>query len=126
MLATGESWRQYPPALADLWLQKLAEKLNPVGSLLKYDTFKSRFFSDPVGFVHDCIRWPAGQSPAEYQIDVLESFMDARRFSLRGPRGLGKTALSAWIIHWFALTRDGRDWKIPTTASSWTQLTKFL
>jgi len=64
--------------------------------------------------------------PAEYQIDVLESFMDARRFSLRGPRGLGKTALSAWIIHWFALTRDGRDWKIPTTASSWTQLTKFL
>jgi hypothetical protein len=27
---------------------------------------------------------------------------------------------------WFALTRDGQDWKIPTTASAWRQLTKFL
>jgi len=41
---------------------------------------------------------------------------------------LGKTALAAWVILWFALTRDDEqgDWKIPTTASAWRQLTKFL
>ena len=39
---------------------------------------------------------------------------------------MGKTALAAWIVLWFALTRDGEDWKIPTTASAWRQLTKFL
>jgi intein/homing endonuclease len=36
------------------------------------------------------------------------------------------TAFDAWVIHWFALTRDGEDWKLPTTASAWRQLTKFL
>lgn len=46
--------------------------------------------------------------------------------AVRGPHGLGKTAIAAWAILWFALTRDGRDWKIPTTASVWRQLQKFL
>lgn len=46
--------------------------------------------------------------------------------SIRGPHGLGKTALAAITILWFALTRDGEDWKIPTTASAWRQLEKFL
>jgi len=32
----------------------------------------------------------------------------------------------AMIVHWFALTRDGDDWKIPTTASAWRQLNKYL
>ena len=27
MLATGESWRQSPPVLADLWLRTLAERI---------------------------------------------------------------------------------------------------
>ena len=42
----------------------------------------------------------------------------------------GKTTIAAWLILWFAPTRDGNpkyeDWKIPTTASAWRQLTKFL
>ena len=40
----------------------------------------------------------------------------------------GKTCEKAWLILWFALTRDaaGEDWKCPTTASSWRQLTKYL
>lgn len=45
---------------------------------------------------------------------------------MRGPHGLGKTALASWVVLWFALTRDGKDWKLPTTASAWRQLTKFL
>lgn len=49
------------------------------------------------------------------------------RVSIRGPHGLGKTALCALIVHWFALTRDGRtDWKLPTLASSWRQVERFL
>ena len=48
------------------------------------------------------------------------------RVAICGPHGLGKTTLSAWLIHWFALTRDGYDWKILTTASSWRQLVVYL
>jgi len=52
---------------------------------------------------------------------------EKKRVSARGPHGLGKTAMAAWTILWFSLTRDGDDdWKIPTTASAWRQLTKYL
>lgn len=46
----------------------------------------------------------------------------------RGPRGLGKTAVLALAILWFALTREaaGEAWKVPTTAGSWAQLSLFL
>lgn len=38
------------------------------------------------------------------------------------------STLMSWAILWFALTRDGMDgdWKIPTTASVWRQLIKYL
>lgn len=36
------------------------------------------------------------------------------------------TALASIIILWYALTRDGKDWKIATTASVYQQLTHFL
>lgn len=36
------------------------------------------------------------------------------------------SALAAIIILWYALTRDGKDWKIATTASVYHQLTHFL
>ena len=51
-----------------------------------------------------------------------------RRVALRGPHGLGKSYSAAVLLHWFALTRDamGEDWKVPTLASAWRQLTKFL
>lgn len=45
---------------------------------------------------------------------------------MRGPHGLGKTALAAWAVLWFALTREGEDWKIITTASAWRQLDVYL
>lgn len=81
---------------------------------------------DPAGFVLDCFEWRPGEEPTEYQLDILRNLASNRRASVRGPHGLGKTALAAWAILWFALTRDGEDWKIPTTASAWRQLTKFL
>ena len=36
------------------------------------------------------------------------------------------TAVASFLIHWFSLTRDGLDWKCPTTASAWRQLSKYL
>lgn len=49
-----------------------------------------------------------------------------RRLAIRGPHGLGKTALSSWAVLIFALTRDGEDWKVITTASAWRQLEVYL
>lgn len=97
------------------------EKLDP-----RYATFQERYRSDPVGFVRDCFYWKEGHAPTFYQNDILGGFVIHSRQAVRGPHGLGKTALAAWLTHWFALTRDGLDWKVITTASVWRQLTKYL
>jgi hypothetical protein len=91
-----------------------------------YRAFQDRYRDDPVGFVTDCILWRNGEGPAPYQNEILEAIPKHRRVSARGPHGLGKSTLAAWAIHWFALTRDGTDWKIPATASVWRQLSAFL
>ena len=99
------------------------------GEVSTYDAFKKRYFNDPVSFARDCIMWDdkdSGLSP--YQNEALDTFAKTKRYCLRGPHGLGKTAVASIAILWFSLTRDGgaRDWKIPTTASAWRQLDKFL
>lgn len=91
-----------------------------------YSTFKTKYRNDPAGFVEDCIIFPSGQGPTGYQLEILRDLAQHQRESARGPHGLGKSALAAWAVLWFALTRDGEDWKIPTTASAWRQLTKYL
>lgn len=82
--------------------------------------------ADPVAFAMDCFRWDAGDGLADYQQETLTVLADNGRVATRGPRGAGKTAPAAIAVHWFALTRDGDDWKIPTTASVWRQLNRFL
>lgn len=79
----------------------------------------------PVEFVNTFFRFPKDEKVAPYQSEALEKLAERRRASLRGPHGLGKTALAAWTILWFACTRP-EDTKIPTTASAWRQLEKFL
>ena len=87
---------------------------------------QSLYRDDPVGFVRDCFRWKPGEGATPYQNDIMQRLVDHKRVSVRGPHGLGKTALVAWMVHWFALMNDGvTDWKIPITASAWRQLTKF-
>lgn len=85
------------------------------------------YWNDPAGFVTDCIRW-GKDKPTAYQLTNLQALATHKRVAIRGPHGLGKTAESAWAVLWFALTRDlaGADWKIPTTASAWRQLTHYL
>jgi hypothetical protein len=91
-----------------------------------YREFQKRYRDDAAGFVTDCIHFPKGKGPTDYQLELLHDLVVYKRISFRGPHGIGKTAFDAWVIHWFALTRDGEDWKLPTTASHWRQLTKFL
>ncbi len=90
------------------------------------EAFKATYRDDPVAFVHDCIKWRPGDRPTEYQDYILSLLVEKKRVCVRAPHGVGKSCLNAWAILWFSLTRDGEDWKAPTTASAWRQLTKFL
>jgi hypothetical protein len=78
-----------------------------------------------VAFVQDLLSWPAGDAPRSYQLDILRH-LPRGRVCIRAPHGVGKTTLAAWAILWFALTRDGSDWKVIVTASVWRQLKDFL
>lgn len=99
-----------------------ADLIDPpmVGAALYHD--------DPVGFIKECFIWEADREPTEYQLELAGLIVKEHRVSVCGPHGLGKTALASWLILWFALTRDAlnEDWKVPTTASVWRQLEKFL
>lgn len=105
--------------LSSLWL-------DDVGDEREYERFRKKYFKAPGAFAYDCIDWEAGQRPTPYQVEVLDALVTEKRVSVRGCHGLGKTALSSLALLWFCLTRDGDDWKAPTTASAWRQLTKFL
>lgn len=95
-------------------------------TLIGVSSILDPYFLDPAAFIQDCFKWKKGEEPAEYQLAAAAGMVDRGRLSLRGPHGLGKTALASWLILWFALTRDGRDWKVVTTASVWRQLTRYL
>lgn len=88
--------------------------------------------TDPVAFAHDCVTWRPGEGLAEYQDEALAELPVRRRVAVRGPHGLGKTTVAALAVLWYGLTRDAwaaegsEDWKAPTTASAWRQLTKYL
>jgi hypothetical protein len=87
----------------------------------------ARYYDDPVGFAADCIDW-RDQGLTGYQQEIIGSLPGRKRVSVRGPHSLGKSAIAATTILWFALTRDaaGVDWKIPCTAGSWHQLVQYL
>lgn len=86
--------------------------------------FVERYYNDPQRFSRECF----ADSLAFYQDEICDALVQRHRVAVRGPHGLGKTAVAARVILWFALTREanGDDWKAPTTASVWRQLDKFL
>jgi len=119
--------RQALRFLEGLQARKLAqERADGFIRNLPSPEFQERYRTDPAGFVENCIEFPTGSHPAVYQLDSLQRLAHNHRLAVRGPHGLGKTAMAAWAVWWFALTNDGNDWKIPCTASVWRQLTKFL
>ncbi|MEP7284342.1 MAG: hypothetical protein ABI947_01080 [Chloroflexota bacterium] len=73
-----------------------------------------------VRFVRDVLH----ADPTPYQIAILQALVEYRRVAVRGPHGLGKTALSAWVVLW-SLAAFDTDVKVPVTAGAWRQLEKF-
>lgn len=90
--------------------------------------WRERYWSDPVAFVHDYVEFPEGEQLVEYQEEALSQLHQSSlsRVAQYGPHGLGKTTSGALAIIHFSLTRDGDDWKAPTTASVWRQLEQYL
>ena len=87
-----------------------------------------RWMYDPAAFARDVIDWPGATGLTPYQDRIMTALAERFRVAVRGPHGMGKTATSALVVWWFALTRDaaGRDWKIITTASAWRHLQLYL
>lgn len=94
--------------------------------LVSGDSFKYIYRNDPAAFVADCMLFEEGETFRKYQQDALAALPQYRRVAGRGLRGLGKSAMCAWLVHWFVLTRDEEDFKIPTYTSNWTQLKRYL
>jgi hypothetical protein len=112
------------PELATIYAEAKREAA-PAASR-EFRAFQERYRHDPAGFAADVVDWGAAGGASPYQVDVLRALCDQRRVAVRAPHGAGKSAIAAIVILWFALTRDGKDWKIATTASVWRQLTEYL
>lgn len=86
------------------------------------------WYADPVGFAENCFRWPRGESLTDYQKETMAAVVTQKRVAVRGPHGLGKTAMEAILLWWFALTREDKkvDWKVASTAGAWRQLERYL
>lgn len=96
--------------------------------LANSSTDAASYLTDPVGWIERFVEFPAGESLAPYQAEALTTLAEEHRLALRGCHGLGKSSLASLAILHFALTREaaGIDWKLPTTASAWRQITHFL
>jgi hypothetical protein len=103
------------PAADKAFYNLIAEGLDPT---------PDPYYDHPVRWAEERL----GVSPAFYQAEAMNWLPEAHRVCIRGPHGLGKTAMAAWLILWFADTRDkaGKEWKVVTTASVWRQLIKYL
>lgn len=86
------------------------------------------YTNDRVAFAHDCFRWRTGQGPTPYQDEILGALDLHDRVCVRGPHGIGKSMTDAVAILHFALSAElaQQDWKLPSTASSWHQLSFYL
>lgn len=99
----------------------LAAELRSLGTA---NGIASTYWSDFSAFAVECL----GASPAGYQAEILANLTNRRRVCVRGPHGLGKSAVASWAVLAFAATREAarRDWKVVTTAGAWRQLEKYL
>lgn len=115
----GPDWRTWPLEYKLRALEYFRAQEKPG------ETFRRQYRNDPVAFAHDCIDW-GERKLRPYQEEVLAQLRIARRVAVRGPHGLGKTCIASIALLHFALTHDTADWKVPTTASAWRQLTEFF
>lgn len=94
-----------------------------------------KFKNDPFGYVNYVFPWGEkgtileNECVDDWQVDVLniikekciEDIEEALQIAVASGHGPGKTALVAWIIHWFISTRE--EPQIVVTANTKTQLT---
>ncbi len=90
------------------------------------------FFYDPLGFVYFAYPWDQGilkgeDGPDKWQAEVLaeigeksRTLTEALQIAIKSGNETGKTALIAWIVHWFISTRPFPQ--IVVTANTKTQL----
>lgn len=96
-----------------------------VSTSSKYQRFKRMYENDRIAFVHDILP-DFANTMAPYQEEILGHYDSGKnRVSVRGPHGLGKTFIAATLTHHTVLTAED-DCKVPTTASAWRQLEKYL
>lgn len=116
----GPDWKQWPPE-AQVQLLEYLRAMQSSG-----EQFKRTYRNNYVAFAHDCIKWSEGEGLTSYQEEILSELPVRRRVAVHGPHGLGKTCIAGIATVCFALTWDGSDWKLPTTASAWRQLSEFF
>jgi hypothetical protein len=92
--------------------------------LERFQAFQEKYRYDPRSFVEDCVEFPNDGELAPYQSEILDLLMRDKRVAVRGPHGLGKTVLAALLVLWASLVSI--NCKVPTTASAWIQLQKYL
>lgn len=91
------------------------------------EEFFIMYGDNPSAFIRDCFEFKGKENPAPYQLEIVENIFKYHRATARGPRGLGKTSVAAWTLHFFVQTRIGlSEWKVVTTAGVARQLSKFL
>lgn len=114
----------------DFWMKlPTRDKLDALKLVSSYSVFRQVYRNNLEGFVLDCFKWNKKKHiyPSLDQLKALRKFQESKRLSIRALHGVGKTGLAAFVVLWFALTRDvDSDWKVITTASSWRQLEKYL
>lgn len=74
------------------------------------------FRDDPVGYVQ-CV---FNAEPDKWQREALQIMASQQRLAVASGHGVGKTALTSWLIHWFISTRP--DPQIVVTANTKNQL----
>ena len=80
-----------------------------------------RWRLDAVAFVREVLE-VTNLEP--FQVEALHALSQGKRVAIRSGHGVGKTALEAWAILWFASTR--LPFKIPCTANTGSQLYDVL
>lgn len=119
-----KNWDDYAQAIrADQLHAESLELADRVSRGLSADAY----LHDPVRWMDTFIDWKGG-GLASYQRSILDELCTKKRVAVRGPHSLGKSAMAALTVVWFALTRDraGIDWKVVSTATAWRHLTIYL
>jgi len=106
-----------PDAFEQMMVEVLREAQRRQSAEVRQD------YRTPEGIVR-FVREVLKAEPTPYQVRILEALVTKKRVAVRGPHGLGKTALSSWVVLWVMYAFDD-DVKVVTTASAWRQLLKF-